>query len=95
MEITYGDNIYYIKNGFDVYMPNNETVVSASLDNIENGWLTVYETFSCKKCHKPITAKRCFKIADDFIVHASLDECICSSCWHPQYHLFSVVVMAI
>lgn len=41
MRITYGDSVYYIRSGFDVYMPNNETIVDASLDNIGNGWLTL------------------------------------------------------
>lgn len=95
MKITYGNNTYYIKNGFDVYMPNNETVVNASLDDIENGWLTVYKTFSCEKCHKPITAKQYFKMVDNCTVYNTQFECICNSCGHPQYHTFSLSVMPI
>ena len=90
MKIIYGDNIYYIENEFDVYMPNNETVVDVSLDDIKNGWLTVHETFSCKKCHKPITAKYRFKIPMKCINYGVYDECVCYSCTHPQDHLFSL-----
>jgi hypothetical protein len=95
MKITYGNNTYYIKNGFDVYMPNNETVVNASLDDIENGWLTVYKTFSCEKCHKPTTAKHDFNIAKNCMIQCFVDEYICNSCGHPQYHTFSLSVMSI
>ena len=95
MQITYGDNIYYIKNGFDMYMPNNETLVDVSPDDIENGWLTVHETFSCKKCHKPNTVEHHFNIAKNCMVQSFMGEYICNSCGHPQYHTFSLSVMPI